>query len=159
MRNLAVPSKYDLRERMCTRRVRCGPINILLGDQRRNAVLTFDLDGYQSKEQDLERAHAGVPHPTADAIAICESRAGEKGSAPSPCCLMSVSTQYTRSIRSSLQETMPEAISPGLTDREAVLNSSAWAVEKRVCALSAYGLSEKFYRTYIAILKPCDTEH
>ncbi len=34
---------------------------------------------------------------------------------------------------SNVHETMPAAMRPGLTDLEAVLNSSACLVEKRVC--------------------------
>lgn len=44
----------------------------------------FYLDGDESKEQDLPRAHGAVPHGAADAVGVGEGRGGEECGTPCP---------------------------------------------------------------------------
>ena len=47
-------------------------------------------------------------------------------------------------VRTSSQETIPDAMSPGLTDLDAVLNSSACFVEKPVCQTFSERARQRF---------------
>jgi ribosomal protein S14 len=67
---------------------------------------------------------------TANPISVRERRAGQKGGTPRPCCDELMLCRQSK--RKGIQETMPAAINPGFTDLDAVLNSSACFVEKRV---------------------------
>ena len=78
-----------------------------------------------------------LPHGAADAIGVGSKVKSSHVCVPIWCleddqCLQANVEDVSRVADQVQEETIPEAMRPGLTDLEAVLNSSDWEVEKAV---------------------------